>query len=211
MEFAKQEKPVIVLDVGKVLIDYDQRIILGDLTCRAKRGLKNPPLPEFEAFVFSIFKGERHPDAMRLALNDAYCLHLESDEWLKIWCRFLTEEIPGMRGALAELKARFRLVALSNTDPVHWAHVVNTFPIFGLLDGWVLSFEERVAKPDPAIFKTLQERFCQGGLPAYYTDDIEDYVRAARDLGWDAEVFRGTEHFRKEIKKRQGSTRERPA
>ena len=108
-----------------------------------------------------------------------------------------------MNQTLAELKDEFTLVALSNTDEVHWNHVLATYSIVHHLDGWVVSFEEGVMKPDPAIYTRLTERYNKGGLPFFYTDDNPSFVDAARRLGWDAEVFIDAAHFKDEIRRRR--------
>ena len=108
-----------------------------------------------------------------------------------------------MREALAELKSEFRLVALSNTEEVHWTFVLRKFPIFKLLDGWVVSYTEGVAKPDPAIYRAFMNRYCDGRSPVFYTDDNPRYVEAAQHLGWEAEVFTDAAHFKEEIRKRR--------
>ena len=107
-----------------------------------------------------------------------------------------------MRLVLSELKKDFRLVALSNTDKVHWDFALHTLPIFALLDGWVVSYAEGVAKPDPALYRAVVERYCNGRLPFLYVDDIFENVEMARSLGWRAEVFRDADQFKEEIERR---------
>ncbi len=61
-----------------------------------------------------------------------------------------------MRLVLSEPKKDFRLVALSNTDKVHSDFALHTLAILGLLGGWVVSYKERVAKPDPALYRAIR-------------------------------------------------------
>ena len=108
-----------------------------------------------------------------------------------------------MREALEELRREFRLVALSNTDEVHWPFVVGKYPLFELLDGWVVSYREALAKPDPAIYRLVERRYCAGRPPFFYTDDTPEYVCIAQSLGWESEVFRGAANFRAEVARRR--------
>ena len=108
-----------------------------------------------------------------------------------------------MRQALNEVRAAFsgavRLVALSNTSKVHWDFVTRRYPIFDLLDDWVVSYDEGVAKPEPEIYQRFMERHTGGRPPLYFTDDIPRYVEGAQAVGWDAEVFQGAEHFTRAV------------
>jgi len=96
-------------------------------------------------------------------------------------------------------------VALSNTEEVHWAFVLEKYPIFELLDGWVVSYKEGVTKPDPAIYSAVVDRYCNGRLPFFYTDDSPLYVEAARHLGWEAEVFSDAAHFKEDLRRRRAN------
>jgi 2-haloacid dehalogenase len=197
------EKPVIVLDAGKVLVDFDVTVLLEELSARIGAAVGFPLPPHLEA-VFS--ESERSGPAWRAipaAVNAALGLDLSAAQWGELWCRIFTGEVPGMRAALEELMADFRLVALSNTCQVHWEHVCGTYPIFRLLDGWVVSYDEGVAKPDPEIYRAVMHRHTGGRAPFFFTDDNPRFVEAARRLGWDAEEFAGADAFRAAIERRR--------
>jgi 2-haloacid dehalogenase len=192
-------KPVIVIDVGRVLIDIDPDIVLRDLSRRSGRQISMPPPDDLDTMLLPLYVGKRSWTETLETINQALGISLKGDEWRETWCSIITGEVPGMRQALGELKNEFKLIALSNTDEVHWNYIRGTYPIFQLLDGWVVSFEEGMMKPDPAIYKRVVDRYCGGRLPFFYTDDSSLYVEAARRLGWDAEVFRDAAHFKQEV------------
>lgn len=195
-------KPVIVLDVGKVLVDYDPRVVVEELSRRCGRHIDLPQAADLDELFFPVYVGKRSWRDILRVLSSALGICLGSQEWWGCWCRIFTGEVSGMREALAELKSEFRLVALSNTEEVHWTFLVRTYPIFRLLDGWVVSYREGVAKPDPAIYRALMDRYCDGQPPVFYADDTPRYVEAARRLGWEAEVFRDAAQFKEEIRRR---------
>jgi 2-haloacid dehalogenase len=203
----KQEahKPVIVLDVGRVLVDIDPDRVLTDLSRRSGRELVMPSRDDLDTMLFPLYVGEHSWPETLETVNRALGLSLNGDEWREIWCSIITGEVRGMSQALAELKDDFTLVALSNTDEVHWNYVLDTYPILHLLDGWVVSFEEGMMKPDAAIYTRAANRYCNAGLPFFYTDDSPQFVNAARRLGWDAEVFIDAAHFRQEVSRRRGN------
>jgi len=203
MTIQKYNKPVIVLDAGKVLVDYDPMVVVEELSKRCGREVGLPQAGDLYKLFFPVYVGTHSWGDILQAINSALGFSLESQEWLELWCRIFTGEVAGMREALAELKSEFRLVALSNTEEVHWTFVLRKFPIFKLLDGWVVSYAEGVAKPDPAIYRAFMNRYCDGRSPVFYTDDNPRYVEAAQHLGWEAEVFTDAAHFKEQIRKRR--------
>jgi len=203
MAIQKYHKPVIVLDVGKVLVDYDPTVAVKELSKRCEREVGLPRADDLYRLFFPVYVGTQSWGDILQTINRALGFSLGSQEWLNIWCRIFTGEVAGMREALAELKSEFRLVGLSNTEEVHWTFVLRNFPIFKLLDGWVVSYAEGVAKPDPTIYRVLMNRYCDGQLPVFYTDDNPRYVEAARRLDWEAEVFTDAADFKEQIRKRR--------
>lgn len=202
MTLQEQNKPVIVLDVGKVLVDIDPTVVLDEVSTRYGREIDPHLLPDLDKLFFPLYVGLCSWEDILKDLNSALDLSLELAEWRDLWCRVLKGEVLGMREVLAELKDGFRLVALSNTDEVHWDYALRNYQIFELLDGWVVSYREGVTKPDPVIYEAVIDRYCDGELPFFYTDDIPGYVEAARQLGWDAEVFSDAAQLMDEIKRR---------
>jgi 2-haloacid dehalogenase len=199
----KSYKPVIAIDVGRVLVDIDPNMVLRDLSRRSGRQIDMPPPDDLDRMFLPLYAGERSWLEILETINQTLGLSLKGDEWREIWCSIIIGEVPGMREALSELKGEFTFVALSNTDEVHWNYILSAYPIMQLVDGWVVSFEEGMMKPDPALYKKVVDRYCDGRPPFFYTDDNPRYVEAARRLGWDAEVFIDAAHFKEGVMRRQ--------
>jgi glucose-1-phosphatase len=125
------------------------------------------------------------------SVDRRHLLHAMSD---------IFEPSPGMFELLTELKRRgYRMVLLSNTCRPHIEFVRERFPIYGLLDDYVLSFEVRAVKPEPKIFEAALAKV---GVPTencFYTDDIATYVDVGRSFGLQAEVFTGIENLKRQL------------
>jgi putative hydrolase of the HAD superfamily len=81
------------------------------------------------------------------------------------------------------LKGRYKLILLSNTDPLRFGFVRAHFPDLLFFDDYVLSYEVRALKPDPKIY---QEALKKAGAPpasCVFIDDMEENVRAAAARG----------------------------
>ena len=100
----------------------------------------------------------------------------------------LIEPMPALLDAL---KARgHRLVLMSNTSVTHFEFIRDRFDVLSRFDRNVLSYEVGAVKPQPAIFQAAIEAIECSPADCFYTDDIAEYVTAARTFGFQAEVFR---------------------
>ena len=91
------------------------------------------------------------------------------------------------------------LYALTN-----WSH--ETFPIarrrFQFLErfrGIVVSGEERAAKPDPRIYRTLLERYRLQPERTLFIDDVAANVDGARALGMEGVLYTTPAELRREL------------
>jgi FMN phosphatase YigB (HAD superfamily) len=195
----KADKPVIVLDVGGVLVDFDLRGLFATFSKKRGEKVTAPSLATLDKFFSPVQTGEISLDAIIPELNASLGLSIAPDEWRDLLCSIFTGEVPGMKDMLLQLKTDFFLVALTNTIEVHWAFLLKTYEILRLFDGYIVSYKEGVAKPNSAIYQTVVDRYCDGRLPYFHTDDLPEYVEAARQMGWRSEVFRGPLQFKNEV------------
>lgn len=86
-------------------------------------------------------------------------------------------------------KQKVPLILISNTCEAHFNFLKEIFPIFTLFDHSILSHEIKARKPSQAIYEAAILAAGCTAEECFYTDDIADYVIAARSLGIDAETF----------------------
>jgi len=116
------------------------------------------------------------------------------------WEEMLGDPIPGGEALLSDLRDHgVRLIALTN-----WS--AETFPVarrrFGFLELFeeiVVSGEEGMAKPDPAIFELTCRRYGFAPTEAIFIDDSPANVKAAERLGFQVHLFVGMDDLRARI------------
>ena len=199
MKRSSSAKPVIVLDVGGVLVDFDLKPLLATLSMKRGEKVLAPSLTDIDKLFLPVQTGESSLDDIVPDLNTSIGVSIAPDEWRDLLCSIFTGEMPGMKEMLRELKNDFLLVALTNTIEVHWTFLLKTYDILKIFDGYMVSYLEGVAKPDPAIYKRVVDRYCDGRRPCFHTDDTPEYVEAARRVGWRSEVFRSSSQFKNEV------------
>ncbi len=91
---------------------------------------------------------------------------------------------------LQELRARFRVVAGSNTCAGH-VGVMEGLGLRQIFDAVYGSHVLGVAKPDAAFFLRILEAEGCAPAEAVFIDDLEEHVAAARRLGLSAVRFTG--------------------
>lgn len=108
-------------------------------------------------------------------------------------------EMPGMYELLEIYKDKgYKLYGLSNWgSPVY--SVMARYKIFDLLDGRVISCEEKVIKPEREIFDRLCERYGLKAEECLFVDDKPENIEAARNAGMEGLVFTDTTSFAREL------------
>ena len=202
----------VVFDLGGVLIDWDPRYLYRKLLAdeaAVEEFLATVCTPEWNAeqdrgrpFAEGVAElAERHPE--HAAAIAAY--H-------ERWPEMLAGEVPGSVEVLADLRAAgVPLYALTNWAAETFAITRERFEFLDWFCGLLVSGEEGMTKPDPAIFRLLLDRFGLDPAAAVFVDDSEANVAAARGLGIDAVRFTGPERLRRELSARRMLARPAPS
>jgi FMN phosphatase YigB (HAD superfamily) len=191
---------VIVFDVGGVLVDWDPRHLYRNVF---------EDEAEMERFLAEVCTWEwhHHHDAgVRFAesipaLTERFPHEAERIAmWETRYGEMVLGEIPGTVDVLRDLHARGdRLLVLSNMTSEVWGPLTERFDWFALFEGWVVSGDDRVVKPDPAIYRLLVDRFGVDPATSTFVDDRQENVDAAVALGFDAVLFTGADDLRRRL------------
>ena len=101
-----------------------------------------------------------------------------------------------------ELKSRgFCVFALSNWPKHIYDQRKDKLDFLDLMDGYILSYQEHVIKPDPAAFRLLLERYRIEPEKAVFIDDTLKNIKAAERLGIHGIHFRSLEQAKEELEK----------
>lgn len=113
------------------------------------------------------------------------------------------QENPSIYPIVNALKNKgFQLILISNTCEAHYDFLKETFPVINQFDMSVLSHKVNVRKPNKLIYEAALAVAECSSEDCFYTDDILEYVLAARALGIDAEPYTDTFSLIQHLKKR---------
>ena len=116
------------------------------------------------------------------------------------WREMLTDEVPGMREVIKELRAKgYELFGLTNWSMETFPEAREHFGILQMIDRYVVSGAEGLVKPDPRLFQVLLDRYNLKAEDCIFIDDNPDNVAAAETLGMKGIVFTSAEVLRKQL------------
>jgi glucose-1-phosphatase len=201
---------LFVFDVGNVVLPFEHRQIPVKLLKRA-RGKIVPSPHELFSFLFDMEDGLVNPYEEGLMssiefftnIRDRYDLEISFEEFRGIWNPIFRNN-PDVDEAIRYLKLKgLPLFLLSNTNELHFAHIIKNYPIVHSFDEWILSFEVGAKKPKRRIFDVVSEKMDVESGEVFYVDDIAEYVDVARACGFQGMVFKDALGLWEVIRKNQ--------
>lgn len=106
----------------------------------------------------------------------------EIEQMLSVWVKIL-EPIDYTLEKMQMLKRRgYQIYLLSNLNEEAYEYIKKRYFIFDYVDGYILSFQERLAKPNSDIYKLLCSRYDLDPSECIFIDDLKENVEAAIKL-----------------------------
>lgn len=116
-------------------------------------------------------------------------LHLSEKEAKQAHGLILMEDYPGAKKLVNELKSiGVEVYCLSNTNALHFSEFFSgRFPVCESFTHLLSSHVVRFNKPDPRIYRAMEELSGASGNEIIFFDDLPANVEGARKVGWLAE------------------------
>jgi HAD superfamily hydrolase (TIGR01509 family) len=183
-------KPFIAFDLGNVLIPFDHM-----KACRALGSMYSLD-PQyvyeriFERGIEQAFElGILSPSDFTQECSDALNVNLNEHDLVDAWSNIFSHD-PEMEKLIEELADNADLCLISNTNCWHYDLVLRDFPFVENFPRRLLSYKMHKMKPDPEVFR-LALRWVQSGQTNIFIDDIEDNIKSAAAVGFNAIHFTG--------------------
>jgi FMN phosphatase YigB (HAD superfamily) len=177
--------PIVVFDLGKVLVDFDYSIAVSRVAGRSSLA----------------------PSAVeRFFFHSPLLLDYESGRLTRQEFFGRAQQVTGFRGQLEEFGGFFAdifteispMIALhgtlrrrgiktfifSNTNDLAVEHIHRNFPFFRNFDGYIYSYEVGAMKPEAKIYESLERLTGRRGAEIIYLDDRPENVAAGAARSW---------------------------
>jgi 2-haloacid dehalogenase len=190
----------VVFDLGGVLLDWDPRHLYRKLFSNRE---------EMEWFLAEICSPAWHAAHDRGVSTAASCAqlasrHPEFAEFIWAWSERSEEMIGGVVAGSVEVLRAVRetalpCYALTNMEAETYPRRLRRFGFLSWFDGTVVSGLEGVAKPEPAIFCRLLDRFGLTPGTTLMIDDTHENLEAASEFGIQTILFCSSCQLRAEL------------
>jgi putative hydrolase of the HAD superfamily len=192
----------IIFDIGRVLIRVDIRSAQLGLA----QGLSLSPEELWSAIGKDSHwrdwqEGRMSARDWHLNLCQRFGISLDFEQFTKVWNSALDPSPIHPDSLFERLSKSYRLGLLSNTDPIHVAHLESSYGFFRYFPKPVRIYSCSVgaSKPDPLVFREALSACKVRAEQAVYIDDIAAYVDAARALGFSGIHYRSPEQLRQDL------------
>jgi len=193
---AARKVRAVIFDIGRVLIRIDVPRAMKGMAC----GLSLSP----EELWSAIEKDPRWKDWQegRISARDWHW-HMKQrfggsatfEQFTETWNLVLHPEPIHGKELFEKLAKKYRLALLSNTDPIHVAHMESHYDFFSYFPARVYSCSVGATKPNPLIYREALRACRVRAEEAVYVDDIAAYVEAAQRLGMSGIQFQSPEQL----------------
>lgn len=190
----------IIFDIGNVLTDFRWAAFLRDkgfddemIARIGAASVESPLWGEFDRGAWSeeelmkafISNDPELEDALHTAYDDIHGM-VTIREYAIPW--------------VCKLKAKgYGVYYLSNFSEKAENECADSLAFIPYMDGGILSWKEKLIKPDPKIYELLLERYKLNAEECVFLDDTEANVKGAMDKGIHGIVFRDMEQAQAEL------------
>ena len=190
----------LIFDFGAVLVDWDPRRLyvpyFGD-AAKADWFLQEICPYEWNAQV-DAGRSPKEVTEERVALFPEWEkeIRLYFDRWIDM----MGDAIPGMEELVRDYKARgYGVWGLTNWSWETFPLIRDRYPVFGLLDGFVVSGKEKTVKPEPKIYRILLERYGLRAEECIFIDDNPKNTAGAEAVGIRGLLFQDAAQLRRDL------------
>jgi|SRR5690606_23575262 putative hydrolase of the HAD superfamily len=194
---------VIVFDLGNVLIPFNYDTALQKLD-KIDPGL-GKKFWEYYKNNYEIHRSFERGDLPEEEFIRTMLESVENRIDRDTFCRYYSEIFTvneDVASLLPELKKKYMLVLLSNTNSIHREYGWKDYDFLSHFDKLILSHEVNSVKPEEKIYKSVEDFTNKPPQEHLFIDDVHDYVEGAKKLGWDAVQFKSYQQLLGDLKER---------
>ena len=190
----------VVFDIGNVLIPWDPRWLLRKLLP------DETALERFMSETGFIQWNAQHDAGQAFAqgiekqgASFPHYRHL-FQAYFERWEEIIAPPIQGCVSLARKLRtAGYRTLALTNFSAETFPRAIRLNPFLSEFEGIVVSGEEKMMKPEPAIYTLLCDRYAIQPARAVFIDDSLHNVEGARHIGMHAVHFNSVEQLHEDL------------
>lgn len=194
---------VIVFDLGGVIVNVNFKPPLGILFDNS--GVPNSTLKansNIAKLLQNYDTGKVSAPEFHEKIIDHLGIEMSFDDFKRASNEAIEPGEDGIEDIVISLSKNYQLAILSNTNPVHYEHISEKYPIIGLFEFILLSYEMRAVKPSIEAYEKLILATSKSPSEHLFIDDRIENISAAKEIGMDGIHYQSVENLKRELKER---------
>ncbi|MFA6030004.1 MAG: HAD family phosphatase [Elusimicrobiota bacterium] len=191
----------VFFDIGNVLLHFDARQVQKRFV--AAVGLRPKSVRELlwaGRLVDGVERGRITSARLYRVFREELSYRGTFEEFRRLWCDMFTLD-RGAQRLLARLARRgVPVYLLSNTNRLHYDHILERYDFPRLVRGAVLSYRLGLRKPEVGIYRAAVRRARVRPEEALFIDDLPKNVAGARRVGLRACRYRGARDLERRLR-----------
>ena len=174
----------VIFDFGNVVCRFEPRLFVEQLLRLSKIPIGNVE----EMLHRSVDLGRTYETGLMTSdeffegVCGRYGLVVDKGEFIDAFVHIFTPILPTF-DLIRQLKPRYMLGLLSNTNEWHFEYGIKPVEVFPLFDAVTVSFQVGAMKPDERIYNDMLEKLRLEPEECVYVDDLRENVEAGRQIG----------------------------
>lgn len=191
----------VIFDLGNVILDFDHRLICERIAEYSQYSTDEMYRIGFNSCEFKLYdEGRIKSEDLFQWVMERFGVDIPYDSFRSIWSDIFSMN-NSVGAVLSGLKKNgYHLILLSNTNELHFDYIRENFKVIEVFDDLILSYKVGYSKPHEEIFREALGRTDSPPEDCVYIDDIEEYCKAAGNLGINSITYRSTELLTGELK-----------
>ena len=190
---------LIIFDLGGVVVDVESDRLVQQVAGLLGRSFDDVQAAIYHQELLLPFElGRITPHQYFEGLKQRLKLPWTYEQFARAWNDVFRENVEVTQIA-GRLHKRYKLVALSNTNVLHLAHIRATVPSLSVISEWVASCDVGMRKPDPKFYLHALDRFRIRPDRAVYIDDRPEMADAGRSVGLRAIRFENSRQLEQDL------------
>ncbi|MFH1625204.1 MAG: HAD family phosphatase [Pseudomonadota bacterium] len=191
----------IIFDLGNVILNFDHRLICEGIARYSKYSSDDIYRIGFNSEVLKLYDlGKLKSEQLFDWVSKRFDITIAYDTFQTIWSDIFSLN-DSVEEVVSDLKKNgYYLILVSNTNELHFDFIQQNFKVTEVFDDLVLSYRLGRSKPDREFFGEVLRKANSSPADCIYIDDIEEFCKAAKELGINTIIYRSTEQLVTELK-----------